>query len=145
MPESASPFMTSLLCPDPQFKPLPGILSPDSVLPALTLFLSPDHHLLLSHWVCKPDSQCDVALLPPDDHTEEPKFCFLILSWILESFKRRPKRVLEEPVQLSGGETRGPMSPPRLTGALRSFSNVSKKEDPTEQLYDLKVSFIKVQ
>ncbi|MEQ2304453.1 hypothetical protein AMECASPLE_027092 [Ameca splendens] len=57
---------------------------PECVLPALTLFLSPDHHLLLSHWVCKPDSQCDVALLPPDDHTEEPKFCFLILSRILK-------------------------------------------------------------
>ncbi|MEQ2291145.1 hypothetical protein AMECASPLE_010463 [Ameca splendens] len=66
---SASPFMTSLLCPDPRFKPLPQILSPDSVLLALTLFLSPDHRLLLSHWVCKPDSQCDVALLPPDVHT----------------------------------------------------------------------------
>lgn len=32
------------------------------------------------------------------------------------------------------------MSPPRLTGALRSFSNVSRREDFTEQLYDLKVS-----
>ena len=31
------------------------------------------------------------------------------------------------------------MSPPRLTGALRSFSNVSKKEDFTGKLYDLKV------
>lgn len=31
------------------------------------------------------------------------------------------------------------MSPPRLTGALRSFSSVSKKEEQTEQLYDLKV------
>lgn len=31
------------------------------------------------------------------------------------------------------------MSPPRLTGALRSFSSVSKKEEETEQLYDLKV------
>uniref|UniRef100_A0A3Q3RSP6 Activating signal cointegrator 1 complex subunit 3 n=1 Tax=Mastacembelus armatus TaxID=205130 RepID=A0A3Q3RSP6_9TELE len=30
------------------------------------------------------------------------------------------------------------MSPPRLTGALRSFSSVSKKDDFTEQLYDLK-------
>ncbi|MEQ2291811.1 hypothetical protein AMECASPLE_016755, partial [Ameca splendens] len=36
------------------------------------------------HWVCKPDSQCDVVLLPPDDHTEEPKFSFLILSQILK-------------------------------------------------------------
>lgn len=32
------------------------------------------------------------------------------------------------------------MAPPRLTGALRSFSSVSKKEDVTEHLYDLKVS-----
>ncbi|MED6281616.1 hypothetical protein CHARACLAT_023431 [Characodon lateralis] len=48
--------------------PLPRILSPDSVLPALTLFLSPDRRLLLSHWVCKPDSQLDIVLLPPDDH-----------------------------------------------------------------------------
>lgn len=32
------------------------------------------------------------------------------------------------------------MSPPRLTGALRSFSCVSKKEEQTEQLYDLKVT-----
>lgn len=31
------------------------------------------------------------------------------------------------------------MSPPRLTGALRSFSSVSRKEN-TEQLWDLKVS-----
>ncbi|XP_014858917.1 PREDICTED: activating signal cointegrator 1 complex subunit 3-like [Poecilia mexicana] len=37
------------------------------------------------------------------------------------------------------------MSPPRLTGALRSFSNVSKREDPTEQLYDLKAKRIKRQ
>ncbi|KAK5611744.1 hypothetical protein CRENBAI_010730 [Crenichthys baileyi] len=37
------------------------------------------------------------------------------------------------------------MSPPRLTGALRSFSNVSKKEDPTEQLYDLKAKRLKRQ
>lgn len=35
------------------------------------------------------------------------------------------------------------MSPPRLTGALRSFSNVSKKEDFTEQLYDLKTKRLK--
>ncbi|KAK5616759.1 hypothetical protein CRENBAI_022425 [Crenichthys baileyi] len=84
MPESASLFMTSLLCPNPQLKPLPRILSPDSVLLALALFLSPDHRLMLNHWVCKPDSQCDAALLPPDDHPEEPKFSFLILSWILK-------------------------------------------------------------
>ena len=32
------------------------------------------------------------------------------------------------------------MSPPRLTGALRSFSNVSKKDDIDGQVYDLKVS-----
>lgn len=31
------------------------------------------------------------------------------------------------------------MSPPRLTGALRSFSIVSRKEDPGEQRFDLKV------
>ncbi|KAF3691498.1 Activating signal cointegrator 1 complex subunit 3 [Channa argus] len=37
------------------------------------------------------------------------------------------------------------MSPPRLTGALRSFSNVSKKEDVTEQLYDLKTKRLKRQ
>ncbi|XP_032413978.1 activating signal cointegrator 1 complex subunit 3 isoform X1 [Xiphophorus hellerii] len=37
------------------------------------------------------------------------------------------------------------MSPPRLTGALRSFSNVSKREDPTEQLYDLKAKRVKRQ
>ncbi|XP_075962995.1 activating signal cointegrator 1 complex subunit 3 isoform X6 [Anarhichas minor] len=35
------------------------------------------------------------------------------------------------------------MSPPRLTGALRSFSNVSKKEAITEQLYDLKTKRLK--
>lgn len=35
------------------------------------------------------------------------------------------------------------MSPPRLTGALRSFSNVSKKEDISEQLYDLKTKRLK--
>ncbi|MEQ2311371.1 hypothetical protein AMECASPLE_019182 [Ameca splendens] len=64
--------------------PLPRILSLDSVLSALTQFLYPDHHLLLSHWVCKPDSPCDIALLPPDNHTEEPKFSFLILSRILK-------------------------------------------------------------
>ncbi|KAM7382306.1 hypothetical protein PAMP_002044 [Pampus punctatissimus] len=37
------------------------------------------------------------------------------------------------------------MSPPRLTGALRSFSNVSRKEDFTEQLYDLKTKRLKRQ
>ncbi|XP_032375241.1 activating signal cointegrator 1 complex subunit 3 [Etheostoma spectabile] len=35
------------------------------------------------------------------------------------------------------------MSPPRLTGALRSFSNVSKKEDFTEHLHDLKTKRLK--
>ncbi|XP_059194984.1 activating signal cointegrator 1 complex subunit 3 [Centropristis striata] len=35
------------------------------------------------------------------------------------------------------------MSPPRLTGALRSFSSVSKKEDFTGQLYDLKTKRLK--
>ena len=34
------------------------------------------------------------------------------------------------------------MSPPRLTGALRSFSNVSKKEDQDGQVYDLKVKCV---
>ncbi|XP_075320774.1 activating signal cointegrator 1 complex subunit 3-like [Odontesthes bonariensis] len=37
------------------------------------------------------------------------------------------------------------MSPPRLTGALRSFSNVSKKEDLAEQFYDLKAKRLKRQ
>uniref|UniRef100_A0A672FSE4 Activating signal cointegrator 1 complex subunit 3 n=1 Tax=Salarias fasciatus TaxID=181472 RepID=A0A672FSE4_SALFA len=37
------------------------------------------------------------------------------------------------------------MSPPRLTGALRSFSNVSKKEDLAEQVYDLKAKRLKRQ
>lgn len=31
------------------------------------------------------------------------------------------------------------MSPPRLTGALRSFSVVSRKDDLAEQRFDLKV------
>ncbi|KAI3361536.1 hypothetical protein L3Q82_013685 [Scortum barcoo] len=35
------------------------------------------------------------------------------------------------------------MSPPRLTGALRSFSNVSKKDDFTDQLFDLKTKRLK--
>lgn len=30
------------------------------------------------------------------------------------------------------------MAPPRLTGALRSFSTVSKQEDLSLELYDLK-------
>ncbi|MED6287585.1 hypothetical protein CHARACLAT_017897 [Characodon lateralis] len=76
--------MTLFLRPDLRFKPLPWILSPDSVLLAMALFLSPDYRLLLSHWVCKPYSQCVLALLPPDDHTKEPKFSFLILSRILK-------------------------------------------------------------
>ncbi|XP_068602904.1 activating signal cointegrator 1 complex subunit 3 [Brachionichthys hirsutus] len=37
------------------------------------------------------------------------------------------------------------MSPPRLTGALRSFSNVSKKEDFSPQLHDLKTKRLKRQ
>uniref|UniRef100_A0A4W6ERU2 Activating signal cointegrator 1 complex subunit 3 n=1 Tax=Lates calcarifer TaxID=8187 RepID=A0A4W6ERU2_LATCA len=37
------------------------------------------------------------------------------------------------------------MSPPRLTGALRSFSYVSKKEDFTEYHYDLKTKRLKRQ
>lgn len=37
------------------------------------------------------------------------------------------------------------MVPPRLTGALRSFSGVSKKEDPTEQPIDLKAKRLKRQ
>uniref|UniRef100_A0A8C7XBM4 Activating signal cointegrator 1 complex subunit 3 n=1 Tax=Oryzias sinensis TaxID=183150 RepID=A0A8C7XBM4_9TELE len=37
------------------------------------------------------------------------------------------------------------MSPPRLTGALRSFSNVSRKEDLSEQLFDLKDKRLKKQ
>ncbi|XP_076136691.1 activating signal cointegrator 1 complex subunit 3 [Alosa pseudoharengus] len=37
------------------------------------------------------------------------------------------------------------MSPPRLTGALRSFSNVTKKEDIPEDEYDLKARRLKRQ
>ncbi|XP_017269735.1 activating signal cointegrator 1 complex subunit 3 isoform X2 [Kryptolebias marmoratus] len=37
------------------------------------------------------------------------------------------------------------MAPPRLTGALRSFSHVSKKEDLTEQFCDLKAKRLKRQ
>ncbi|XP_041708650.2 activating signal cointegrator 1 complex subunit 3 [Coregonus clupeaformis] len=37
------------------------------------------------------------------------------------------------------------MSPPRLTGALRSFSTVSKHEDFTEEVYDLKTKRLKRQ
>ncbi|KAL0984962.1 hypothetical protein UPYG_G00151150 [Umbra pygmaea] len=37
------------------------------------------------------------------------------------------------------------MSPPRLTGALRSFSTVSKQEDFTDQVYDLKSKRLKRQ
>ncbi|KAM9797925.1 activating signal cointegrator 1 complex subunit 3 [Neosynchiropus ocellatus] len=37
------------------------------------------------------------------------------------------------------------MSPPRLTGALRSFSSVSRKDDFTEKLYDLKTKRLKRQ
>uniref|UniRef100_A0A8C6KKY3 Activating signal cointegrator 1 complex subunit 3 n=1 Tax=Nothobranchius furzeri TaxID=105023 RepID=A0A8C6KKY3_NOTFU len=37
------------------------------------------------------------------------------------------------------------MSPPRLTGALRSFSSVSKTDQPPEELYDLKAKRLKRQ
>lgn len=37
------------------------------------------------------------------------------------------------------------MAPPRLTGALRSFSTVSKQEDSTQDLYDLKTKRLKRQ
>ncbi|TRY60613.1 hypothetical protein DNTS_007572 [Danionella cerebrum] len=37
------------------------------------------------------------------------------------------------------------MSPPRLTGALRSFSNLSKQEDVTQDVYDLKTKRLKRQ
>lgn len=37
------------------------------------------------------------------------------------------------------------MSPPRLTGALRSFSNVSKQDDLTQDIYDLKTKRLKRQ
>ncbi|XP_061919735.1 activating signal cointegrator 1 complex subunit 3 [Entelurus aequoreus] len=37
------------------------------------------------------------------------------------------------------------MTPPRLTGALRSFSNVTRKEDFNEKLYDLKTKRLKKQ
>ncbi|MED6240579.1 hypothetical protein ATANTOWER_023691 [Ataeniobius toweri] len=70
LPESAFPCMTSFLCPDHRFKKLP-----QSVFPALTQFLSSDHRTLSIQWVCKPDYPflCDVNLLSPDNHTEEPK------------------------------------------------------------------------
>nr|XP_046169368.1 activating signal cointegrator 1 complex subunit 3-like [Oncorhynchus gorbuscha] len=37
------------------------------------------------------------------------------------------------------------MSPPRLTGGLRSFSTVSKHEDFSEEVYDLKTKRLKRQ
>lgn len=40
----------------------------------------------------------------------------------------------------SRGDQWAAMSPPRLTGALRSFSIVSRKEELSEQHFDLKVS-----
>ncbi|MEQ2223305.1 hypothetical protein ILYODFUR_035393 [Ilyodon furcidens] len=75
-----------VLCPDLCFKPLPWILLPDSVLLALTPFVFPDHRILLSHWICRPDSLCDITLLLPDNHTEELRFSFLILPRILKRF-----------------------------------------------------------
>lgn len=50
----------------------------------------------------------------------------------------RARRTQIQDTRCVGRET-DTMSPPRLTGALRSFSSVSKKEDFSEQLYDLKV------
>lgn len=50
----------------------------------------------------------------------------------------RSRRTQIQDTRCVGRET-DTMSPPRLTGALRSFSSVSKKEDFSEQLYDLKV------
>ncbi|MED6281103.1 hypothetical protein CHARACLAT_017845 [Characodon lateralis] len=77
-------FMTSFLCPNQRFKPLPPILSPDSASLALTQFLSPDHCILPSHWGCKPENLYDVFLLSAVHHIEEPKFSFLILPQILK-------------------------------------------------------------
>ncbi|MEQ2300984.1 hypothetical protein AMECASPLE_031406 [Ameca splendens] len=77
-PESASSFMTwSLL----------RILSPESVFPALTQFLSSDHRTLPIHCVCKPATTflCNVNLLSPDNHAEEPKINFLFPQRILRS------------------------------------------------------------
>ncbi|MEQ2289172.1 hypothetical protein AMECASPLE_030260 [Ameca splendens] len=48
------------------------------------LFSSPDHRILHVHWVCKPESSCDVVLRSPDNHIEEPKFSFLSLPRILK-------------------------------------------------------------
>ncbi|MED6245511.1 hypothetical protein ATANTOWER_004164 [Ataeniobius toweri] len=75
--------MTSFLCSDKRFKPLPRILSPDSASPALTKFLSPDHLTLPIHWACKPENPCDIVLLSEVHPSEAPKFSFLILPWIL--------------------------------------------------------------
>ncbi|MED6266050.1 hypothetical protein CHARACLAT_031650, partial [Characodon lateralis] len=52
--------------------------------PALTQFLSLDHRSLPVHWVCKPGSPCDIILLSPNHCTEELKFTFRILPWILK-------------------------------------------------------------
>ncbi|MEQ2249445.1 hypothetical protein ILYODFUR_029354, partial [Ilyodon furcidens] len=56
-----------------------------SFFPALTQFLSLDHRSLSVHWVCKPGSPCDIILLSPNHCTEELKFTFRILPWILKS------------------------------------------------------------
>ncbi|MEQ2255491.1 hypothetical protein ILYODFUR_014412 [Ilyodon furcidens] len=90
--------MTSLLCPDQRFKPLPRIVSHDSAFLVLTQFLSPEPHILHIDWVCKPERLCDIVLLSPDGHTEEPKFSFLSLPWILKrvaghSFRYRVRRL----------------------------------------------------
>ncbi|MED6243797.1 hypothetical protein ATANTOWER_027048 [Ataeniobius toweri] len=66
-------------------KPLPRILSPESVFPALTQFLSSDHRTLPTHWVFKADNPylCDVNLLSQENHVEELKISVLDLPWIL--------------------------------------------------------------
>ncbi|MED6248550.1 hypothetical protein ATANTOWER_001845 [Ataeniobius toweri] len=64
--------------------PLPWILSPKSASLALTVFLPPDHWTLPVHWVYQPESPCDIILLSPNHLTEEPKFTFRILPWILK-------------------------------------------------------------
>ncbi|MEQ2267431.1 hypothetical protein XENORESO_005916 [Xenotaenia resolanae] len=76
--------MISFLCPDQRFKPLPRILTPDSASPALTQFMSPNHRTLPVYWAWKPENMCDVVLLSAVHHSEEPKFSFLILPWILK-------------------------------------------------------------
>lgn len=62
---------------------------------------------------------------------------FIAYVWIFCYFQIRDRLCL---VTSYGPQSDGqPMSPPRLTGALRSFSTVSKQEDFTEEVYDLKV------